>query len=80
MGIEKDVAENLLVIIGVYREATGFTMVTCSVKFYGNGYFFQELKIGKVAPNTRKLDEILKKIRAAWPAGVAWPTLRPIQM
>jgi hypothetical protein len=80
MSLTEPVRDNLLTLVSVYRKATGISLATASMKFYGNATFFAQLQRGQQSISVKTLDAVLEKMRAAWPDGVAWPSLRPIFM
>lgn len=78
--MEKIVTQNLLAIVRTYRKATGASWVKVSKEFYGNAYFFDEMRKGTRTPSVRQVAVILDKLRDRWPDGVPWPATRPILM
>lgn len=80
MSMHKLAVKNLLAIIAAYRKITGHSMATCSQKFYKDARFFDRLKNGDGSLTFRKMDEVLKAIRKAWPPGAEWPMTRALLM
>jgi hypothetical protein len=78
--IAKIVRQNLLAIVAAYRAATGKSMTQVSKEFYGNATFFEQLRRGRHSISVQKLDKMLGKIRARWPAGTRWPPTRMVGM
>jgi hypothetical protein len=74
------VRDNLLTLVSVYRKATGTSLTTASMRFYGNANFFDNLKRGEQSLSVKTLETVLDRISALWPDDVEWPQLRPIFM
>ena len=78
---DKIVRQNLFKITKAYAKATGLSLSTISGRFYGNQAFLEDFRSGKIKSMTvRKIDEMLEKLSAVWPEGVAWPETVPISM
>lgn len=78
MSIAGDIRTNVLAIVAVYRKATGLSLATVSARFYGNAGFLKEFKAGRQTISISKLDAMIEKFSAEWPADADWPLLRTI--
>lgn len=78
--MERIITDNLLAIANAYRKAVGCSLVHVSKEFYGNAYFFDELRKGTRTPSYRQASAMLDKFREKWPKGAAWPATRAVLM
>jgi hypothetical protein len=78
--IAKQICKNLFAILENYQKATGKTLSTCSREFYGKSSFFANLRKGEQSLSLQTLDELLNRIRKAWPPEADWPFLPTIRM
>ena len=74
------VRKNLLTLVAEYRRHTGASLAEASRRFYGNGSFFKLLKDGEQSLSIKTVDQVLEKMRKAWPKDEIWPMLPVIFM
>lgn len=74
------IKDNLLAICDAYAKATGLSDATISRQFHGHRKFFEGLRSGASAMNLDKLDPLLAKFAAAWPADAPWPATAAVDM
>ena len=77
---DQTVNDNLMAIVSVYRRATGKSLTQVSKEFYGRGDFFEKFARGDHSISTKRLSEMLEKLRKEWPADTRWPLTRPVFM
>ena len=79
--IDSAARKNLFKIVDAYAKATGLSISTISGRFYGNQAFLTDYREGRIKSMTfRKLDEMLAKLAAVWPANLKWPKTKPLLM
>ena len=70
--------ENLLVLAQTFATEKGWSLVTVSKKIHGNQRFLAAFTAGEVSTTLKTYDQMVGKLRAAWPPGLKWPKLRDV--
>ncbi len=69
---------NTLALAQAYKLATGKSLTTISMRYYGNGTFFRELENRRRSISVERLGDMLTDFALNWPADVPWPELEPL--
>lgn len=78
--IETAARKNLIAIAKTYAKAQKVSLSAVSRQFYGKHGFLEDFRKGQQSITLSKMDDLLKKFAKAWPDGLDWPKLEPIQM
>lgn len=78
--IEDTMRSNLKLIAKAYAKATGRSIGSVSREIYGQSAFLDAFFAGDQTVSISKMDEMLRKFAAAWPADQKWPLTRAVFM